>query len=451
VSKLAAFASARRVPLALGLLVVVVVGPVVAPSSSQPASRLALTAAFVEHRSIDIGPYRETLGVDFATYRGRLRSDKAPGQPLFAVPAYALARLAGADSASQVRIDENLVQWWLTIWSATLPLALLAALLYVECRRFAPQGTAVAVTLLMVFTTMLLPFGSVLFAHNLAALLAFGAWLLVNRRPVESRRALVAGLIAGSAVLLEYELAIVVVVLGSYLFVRERPRLAAFVAGGGAPAVVLAWYQWRAFGAPWRTPAAFYNLRSGYEVPSPYELWWMFGGGRGLWVGAPTAIVGIGAAIWLAANSRGHLRDHAIVALAVVVPYVILCAGWSGTPLLEDPGPRYLIPALPFLAVPLAALWERVRVVAIPASVIGALVAAGATWMILLVDTRYGLLEVYRAHFRDRMFNPTLWSMAFGRVGIALYAASVSAAVALLVHVLRHRTDVRSRVAEPLG
>jgi hypothetical protein len=451
VSTVAAFVRRERVPLVLGLLVVVVLGPVVAPSSSQPASRLALTAAFVEHRSVDIAPYRDTLGVDFATYRGHLRSDKAPGQPLFAVPAYAVARLAGAESAGHRRIDENLLQWWLTIWSATLPLALLTALLFAECRRFASQGVALAVTLLLAFTTMLLPFGSVLFAHDLAALLAFGAWLLVNRPPISARRAVAGGLLAGAAVLVEYELAIVVVALAGYLVVRERPRLGAFLAGGVAPAVVLAWYQWRAFGAPWRTPAAFYNLRSGYTVPSPHDLWWMFGGGRGLWVGAPIAIVAIGAAIWLAARGEGDVRDHAIVGLAIIVPYIVLCAGWSGTPLLVDPGPRYLIPALPFLAVPLAALWDRVRIVAIPASVIGALVAAGATWMLLVVNTKYGLLEVYRAYFRDRMFNPTLWSMAFGRFGTVLYVTSVGAVVALLAHVVRTRTDVRSRVLEPLA
>jgi hypothetical protein len=448
--RLSEFVRSHRVPVVLALLVVVVVGPVVAPNSSQPAARIALTAAFVDHRSVDLGPYRDELGVDFATYKGHLRSDKAPGQPLFAIPAYALARLVGAESASQPRVHRNLELWFLTFWSATLPLAFLIALLYVECCRFARRGAALAVALLMVFGTMLLPFGSVLFAHDLAALCGFGAWLLLNRGPVGPRKAAAAGLLAGAAVLMEYELGIVVVALAAYLFVRDRPRIGAFLAGGVAPGLVLAWYQWRAFGAPWRTPAAFYHLRSGYKLPSAHDLWWMFGGGRGLWVGAPIAIVGIGAALWLAAAVRGAVRDDAIVALAIIVPYIVLCAGWSGTPLLVDPGPRYLIPALPFLAVPLVVLWERLRVVAIPAALLGAAVAAGATWMLLVVRRTYNILDVYRYYLSHRMFNPTLWSMAFGRVGTIFYAASVAGVAALIVRVSQHRTDVRPGPREAL-
>jgi hypothetical protein len=442
--------NAHRVPFALALLVLVLVGPVVAPNSSQPVSRLSLTAALVDHGSVDLGPYRSALGVDFATYRGHLRSDKAPGQPIIAIPAYVLARLVGAESPTHLRVDSNLELWFLTLWSATLPLAMLIGLLYVECCRFARRGAALAVTLLLGFGTMFLPYGANLFAHDLAALFGFGAWLLVNRGPIGPRRAAVAGFLAGVAVMVEYELAIVVVALAAYLLVRDRRRIPQFVAGGIVPAFVLAWYQWRAFGAPWRTPAAFYNLKSGYSVPSPSDLWWMFGGGRGLWVGAPLAIVGIGTAIWVAYAERGPLRDAALVALAVMVPYIVLCAGWSGTRLLEDPGPRYLIPALPFLAVPLAAKWGRVRVVGVPASIWGMLIAASATWSTLLVAKNERLLVVYRYDLQHRVFGQTLWNMAFGVLGTVIYAVTVAGAVAVLVRAYRYRTDVRLPVTEPL-
>ena len=45
----------------------------------------------------------------------------------------------------------------------------------------------------------------------------------------------------------------------------------------------------------------------------------------------------------------------------------MLCVVWKGTPALEEPGPRYMIPAIPFLAVPLAAAWPKVRRVALVA------------------------------------------------------------------------------------
>ena len=148
-------------------------------------------------------------------------------------------------------------------------------------------------------------------------------------------------------------------------------------------------------------------------------------------------------------SGAGAARRHAIVALAVIVPYLVLCAGWSGLPLLEEPGPRYLIPALPFLAVPLAATWDRL-------------------WRPMLLargDRRAGG-GARRDHatscsgpgsppfpellhrVRVGEFLPTLWSMAFGRAGIVLYAVSV-VAVAALARVARSTQPIRSRLRRP--
>jgi hypothetical protein len=450
VSSIIEFVRRYRVACALAFLVVVVVGPVVATNTAQPQSRIALTAALVEHHSVNVDPYAKELGIDYSVYRGHLRSDKAPGQPIFAIPAYALTRVVGAPSAAAPRVNANLQLWFLTFWSATLPLAALVALLYVECRRFAAAGPALAVALLFGFATMFLPFGANLFAHILAALCAFGAWMLVSRRPLTPRRAAIAGLVAGCGVLMEYEAAIVAAVLVGYVVVRERRQIVPFLAGAVPAMLVLGWYQWRAFGAPWHTPATFYNTKSGYEIPSLHQLWWMFAGARGLWVGAPLAIVGIGTAIWVALAARGALRDAAVFALAVFVPYFILCAGWSGTPGLVDPGPRYLIPALPFLAIPLAARWNRVFVIAVPASVLGAFIALGATWTSELAPLGANLPAAYRYFLAHKEFQPTLWSMGFGTTGSFLYALTVVGAVAVLVAAYRYRTDVRSAVSEPL-
>jgi len=438
-ARLPAVIRAHRVPLLLALLAIVVVGPVVALDSAQPASRIALSAALVEHHSVNLGPYRSTLGVDRATYRDQLRSDKAPGQPLFAVPVYAIARAVGAQSADHLRVRNNLSLWSNTVWSATLPFAVLLALLYAACARSGKRGTAVAVAVCLGFGTLLLPFAVNLFGHDLAAVLGFGAWLAVEETPITPRRAVFAGVLAGAAVAVEYESAIIVVVVLAWLVARDRRRVRAFLLGCGGPLLTLGWYQWRAFGAPWRTPAAFYSgvlngtSRGGYAVPSVSELGGVLFGGRGLWLTAPVAIVGIGSAAWLASRGSGRARAHAVVALAVVVPYVVLCAGWSGTPLLEDPGPRYLIPALPFLAVPLAATWERVRVVAVPAAFVGGLFAAAATWTQLLVPQGTSLLTADRYRVQHLDFVPTVWSMGLGRVGVVLYGASVIAVVIGLV------------------
>jgi hypothetical protein len=41
---------------ALVLAVVIVLGPIVSNDSAQPASRISLTAALAEHRSVDLTP-----------------------------------------------------------------------------------------------------------------------------------------------------------------------------------------------------------------------------------------------------------------------------------------------------------------------------------------------------------------------------------------------------------
>lgn len=449
-ARVAAMVRAHRVPVVLMLLVAAVVGPVVSLYTAQPASRLSLTAALVEQRSVDLGPYRDALGLDRATYNGHLRSDKAPGQSLFAVPAYVAVRLVGSESARHLRVESNLGLWFVTLWSATLPLAALLAMLYVTCARFAGRSVACIVVLAFGFGTILLPYSANLFGHDLAAALGFGAWFALERTPLSARRARVAGFLAGAAVLVEYQAAIIACVLLVFLAVRERRRVRDFAAGALAPLIVLAGYHWRAFGAPWRTPAAFYSgvidgtSEGGYSIPTVHRLLQIFGGERGLWVGAPIALIAIGCAVWqVGAGDRPAVRTHAIVALAIVIPYIVLSAGWSGTWLLEDPGPRYLIPSLPFLAVPLAAGWNRVRAVAVPVAIFGVLLAAASTWTQLLVPRGTSVLTADRFRVQHHMFASTLWSMGLGPAGTIAYGASVGGVGALLVRAVRKRTGVR--------
>src|SRR4249919_2201726 len=95
--------SSRRLAVLVGLALLIAVGPIVGADTAQPASRYDLTAALAEHGSVDLGPYRHRLGVDHAEYRGRLRSDKAPGQPMLGAPVYLVGRAVGAESASRAR------------------------------------------------------------------------------------------------------------------------------------------------------------------------------------------------------------------------------------------------------------------------------------------------------------------------------------------------------------
>jgi hypothetical protein len=371
---------------------------------------------------------------------------------------YWVGRAAGAQSALHARVLGDLGLWWDTLWSATVPFVVLVALMYLLAEQFARRNVAVMVALMIGVGTMMLEHAVNLYAHDLAALFAFGAWMAIEHSPCRIARATLAGFLGGMAVLTEYETGIVLVVLAGYLLARQRDRIAWFILGTAAPIGALAWYQQRAFGAPWHTPSTYYagvlngTTRGGYSIPGIHDVVAVMFGDRGLLIGAPIGLVGLVGAAWLIASGEGAARRHAIVAIAVVVPYLVLCAGWSGLALLEEPGPRYLIPALPFLAVPLAATWDRLWRPMVLATIIGAAISVpDAVTYILLRPKQPAFPELFR-RVREHEFLPTLWSMPFGRVGIVVYAVTVAFAVTWFVRACRtpERTSVRPRAVQEI-
>ncbi len=432
----------------LALVAIVVLGPIVGPMTAQPASRLALTAALGDHHTVDLGQYGSILGVDHAVYRGRLRSDKGPLQPVLAVGAYVAERLVGADAPDAAHKRANLTLWWITVWSAVIPFALLLALMRRAAARVSPtHATAVAVALGA--GSILMPHSVNLYAHALCALLGFAAYEVVTARPLNSRRAAWAGALAGAAVATEYELMIVAVIVGVIVLGHRRPGLVgACAAGAAGPLAILAAYQWRAFGAPWHTPFAYYagtlggTTRGGYTFP---RLDWFADaviGTRGLLLASPIVVLGAAAAIAVAVDRAhdGGVRRDAVVAVAVLGTYLALVSGWTGTPMLEEPGPRYLIPAIPFLAAPLAAMWPQWRSLCRLAAGYGIALMAGATLTFLLVAHGDTPIHAYAGRVAGLHFLPTVWSIGFGRAGAVLYVASAAVAIGAYM-----RTDVRPR------
>jgi hypothetical protein len=420
----------NRIDCALVVLVLAVVAPIVAENNAQPASRLDLTASLVEHHSVDITGY--PLGVDYSVYHG-FRSDKAPGQPILATPVYALAKIAGAESAAHRRQSRDLTLWWVTLWSATIPFALLLVLMRRTAARCAPDCALVA-TVALGFCTLLAPYAINLYGHMLAALFAFGAWSLLSRPGGDARRLFLVGLLAGLAVFVEYEAAVVALVLLVYAGLRYRGRVGWYVLGAVPGLLALVSYQWIAFGAPWHTPQASYvgNLNghraNGLRFPLPHigELLW--NPSRSLLIASPLVLVAVGCAAVAARQAVGDIRAHAWVALGVFIGYVLVVASSDATTMGEHPGPRFLVVAIAFLVVPLAAMWNRVRAFALIASAWGAFVMAMATFSSLLLGEGESLLHAYFARIAHHSFSPTLWSMSLGDLGVVLYFVTIVAA-----------------------
>ncbi len=435
--RLAAVGITRGV-LALCLLWLVAVGPIVHDLTAQGAPRLALTGALHDDRDIKIDGY--LVGFDYTERDGHTYSDKAPGQEVLALPAYAAARAVGAEPAVVPRVEENLTLWWVTLASAGLPAVAIIVLVAMATHR---RGMPIPLPALgaLAFGTMLLPFAANLYGHVLGAALGYASWLVLDRSSVDWRRGALAGALMGLAVSVEYPVAIVGVVLVALLAVRRHwASLAAFAAAGVPFAAFLAVYQRAAFGSPF---SSGYSSKSYHEdatlfitgIPDPRTLAIVLFGSRGLLLFTPVVAVGI-YGLWI--RWRREDDGGAAVSLAVVVGFLLLQAGWQNPWGGDGPGPRYVIPMLPFIGLGLARAWHEVSPT-IRRWVVGISLASMVLPTItfhLMGDGTF-LIAGGLQQLADEGIMPTVWSIALGPVGWVLYGASVAAAGWWCWHVAR--------------
>jgi hypothetical protein len=359
---------------------------------------------------------------------------------VLAVPFYAVARWVGAEPATVLRPEENLGVWWVTLWSSLVPFIALLALAYLLTRPFG-EGAALAAAVGVGFGTIVLPFSVQLYGHVIAAALAFGAWFLVRDPGAGARRLALGGLLAGWAVATEYPAALVVAVVSAGALWLHRRRVGWYALGALPGAALLAWYHWRAFGAPWRVPQDYYLGRHGYagadiigyDFPPPLDgLLEVLVRERGLVLVSPIVLLGLVAAL-RAVRRRDAWQPDMAVAVAVVVASIVLAAGWAGTPFLEEPGPRYLVPAIPFVAVPVAAAYSRWRSLVLAAVGVGVVVNLLPTAVPFLLAHQEFPVQVYVDRLGNGEHVETLWTMAMGgAAGVAAHAVTTVALLAAL-------------------
>jgi len=315
----------------------------------QDLSRFCLTQAIVNgHLANDrcLAP-----SFDKARYGGHLYSDKAPGLSLIAVPAAEAVQLEPLEEVEGP--DARL--WGVRVLTSGLAFLLVAFLVGRVAEGLAPgRGDAALVTFAL--GTIVAPLAAVGFAHVPAAALGFAAFLLAWRR-----RALAAGLAAGAALLVEYQTAAIVVAVGLYVALRGVRGLVTYAAGLAPGVGLLLAYDALAFGSPWHLSYRYVAVKEqqtgffGIGLPHLHSTWEVFAGSSGLLLVSPVLAAAAHGLVLLARTRP----VEAAVCGAVTVFFLLLACGYfapyGGTKL----GPRFVVPALPFLAVGLASAFAR--------------------------------------------------------------------------------------------
>jgi len=378
---------------------------------------------------------------DVAYTDGHYYSVKPPGLSLVTLPLYAGLRKSGAEgvardariraevggkhpwgartlptesygysrkraiAARAVIANDAPMAWALGLLGVLVPALILLVVVRRMVERVSP-GTGTAAALTLGACTMILPFSTLYFSHVLSALLAFGAFALVWReREREGGRdgtarplALAgAGLLAGLAVVFEYPLLIAAAIIGIYAITRRGGSLigragayGAGVAAGIAP--LLAYNAW-AFGSPFHLSYANAVSRVGTSghatlglnkdgvfgitLPRIGDGLELLFSGRGLLTLTPVIVLAIAGVILMYRDGR-H-RTEARVILGIAIAFFVYNAGYWLPLGGGSPGPRFLIPILPFLAVGLGLAWRRWPAITLAFSAISATSMAVAT------------------------------------------------------------------------
>ena len=335
---------------------------------------------------------------DISWWHNHYFANKAPGLALATTPWYLALDglgvirtdpLSAAPFPRAMRAIPRRDLWLMGLWGAVLPALGLLVLVRSVADRLAP-GTGIAASATLAFATLLLPFSSLFFAHALSAFLVFAAFALVlDTEGLNWRRLGAAGLLMGFGAVVEYPVGVLLLALGAYVAAR-RPRLARsamFAAGALVGLAPLAAYDIWTFGSPLHLSyigavtipgvtghdVLGANSAGFFGVAMPHlsrGLQVLFGSRGLLTLGPVVALAPVG---WVLFWRSGRRRE-AVFLSGVVAIYILYNAAYYSPLGGATPGPRFLIPILPFLVLavaPVVRTWPlSVVVLAIPSAAI---------------------------------------------------------------------------------
>lgn len=304
---------------------------------------------------------------DWAQYQGNYYSNKAPGTSILGAAIYFFLfhgqRTFGIDPMQPIWVAFN--EYFINLFVSVLWTAFAAVVCFRFARRryhFSPTD-AFLTTFVLGFCTLIFPFDAGFWGHTTAA-----AMILIGYYHLEqSQRVVLAGLLLGLAVFVEYMAAISLALAAAYLAAvpGRRSHVFRLVAGAAAPIGALLIYHKICFGSFFTTAASLSDtlrrveegraIAFGQFETFQFDVFWklLFSLERGIFVYMPVllfAFVGVYRLL-----RKGEIAWPSLCILNIILYigaiscYVFWDGGWST-------GARYLIVALPFFGFLLPSL-----------------------------------------------------------------------------------------------
>ena len=390
-------------------------------------SRLDMVVAVVEDGTFQIDEYVENT-VDYAKVGEHYYSDKAPGAAFLGIPVYAVLKqfldlpimdglmdkLAsnealkatlreGGTGLLEHKVRFAIAQVALTFVASVLPTALMGALMYRLLARFtARPWPRIAVVLSYGLLTPAFAYAGAFYGHQLSAACLFAAFYLASMkvRPLPTWSLLLVGFLLGYSVVTEYPSVLIVGILFLYILRRLSPRwrISWVILTGALVAAGWMIYNTVVFGSPLELGYSHSELwteqhQTGFmSLTRPrWEAIWgiTFSPFRGLFVLSPLMLLSVpGLILWY---RSGECRPGLWVVVTSVLAMFLFNSTsimwWGGFAV----GPRYLLPMLPFMPLPIVFVfrdWASRRWMRAVAAVLAAW-SLVATWGLTLAGQAF--------------------------------------------------------------
>ncbi len=343
------------------------------------AARFDLMRSIIERHTLAIEGYAGFNTADIIQLGGHIYSVKAPGGAFTGVAQWLIfSKLLAPLLTSHEALYWALLTHLTIVFSTGLAIALMA----VVCFRFAlmlgaTAGRAASLAILLSFGTIIFPYATEMTGEPIAAASTFAAfYLLVTARDDPGPdRALLAGMLAGWAVLCDYPAILIAAALGVYALVKLKwLQILGFAAGAGGIALILLAYNQAAFGGLFFMSYEAYKLPGntqfpeqaagfvGLTYPKLYNLWKiLIDPQRGLFFCNPALLVTIPALVCFGRERRWR-AEFAVTVFAVAglilfnASFGESIVSWGGG---TATGPRQIVAAIPFMVLALAFVPSR--------------------------------------------------------------------------------------------